>query len=207
MSLQKSHYKSALAIPAKFTAILLKLRLLLANSPRHIVFEINRLRLPASELTSVAIDESLTTGTITFKRYPAAVVKASRQIQNLLFTADTGGTAGNSITVRYVNDGTAGSETVGVASSAITVHIESGVSTATQVKAAVDASVAAAALVDVSILSGGGAVAQVTQSVVNLSGGLAAASLETYDKADIRLIKRLRTKKYLIVIKDTANPA
>lgn len=30
---------------------------------------------------------------------------------------------------------------------------------------------------------------------------------ETYDLADIQIIKRLRTKKYCIRLKDTANPA
>lgn len=204
-----------------------------------------------------------------------AAVKATRIIQDLTFTADAFGTGGNAISLTYVADGTAGSETVGVVGNAITVHMESGVSTATQIKAAVDASGPAAALVDTtisgtgsnaqtgptgpSLLTGGvnssglagsevvavtgnaitvrlesgvstatqvkaavdafpAAAALVDVSITGTAGTgqtapvsathLAGANnLRNFDKADILFIKRLRTKKYRIVLKASSDPA
>lgn len=84
----------------------------------------------------------------------SAAVKASLKIQDILFTAKTAGTAGNSITINYNSGGTAGSEVVGVVSSAITVTMEDGVSTAQNIYDAIAASVPAIALVDMAIDSG-----------------------------------------------------
>lgn len=56
------------------------------------------------------------------------------------------------ITIAYVTGGTAGAEVVTVTGAVISVAIESGVSTATQVKAAIDASGAATALLSATIL-------------------------------------------------------
>jgi hypothetical protein len=61
-------------------------------------------------------------------------------------TAVIMGTEGNSITLAYTTGGTAGAEVVTVSGNAISVQIESGVSTITQVRTALNASVAAAAL-------------------------------------------------------------
>jgi len=73
----------------------------------------------------------------------------------ITYTADAFGVAGNSITIALVSGGTAGSEVVTVIGKAISVQIESGVSTRTQVKTALDASAAASALINVSVTSGG----------------------------------------------------
>lgn len=70
----------------------------------------------------------------------AAAVAASVVVQDLTFSADVTGTASNGVTVTYVNDGTAGAETVAVSNGAITVHMQSGTSTATQINTAVTAS-------------------------------------------------------------------
>lgn len=72
---------------------------------------------------------------------------------NLVFTADAAGTAGNSIRIRYVVAGTGTSLSVVVASTDITVNLAtngSGVptSTAAQILAAINASGAAAALIN-----------------------------------------------------------
>lgn len=103
---------------------------------------------------------------------------ASVVIQDLTYTADTAGAAGNNITIEYVGGGTAGSETVSVAGSVIEVTIEDGVSTATQVKAAIDGEAPAAALVDVTV-SGTGSNAQDVQGPTALAGG---------DDADLSVI-------------------
>lgn len=72
----------------------------------------------------------------------------------ITWTAVTMGSAGNSITVALVAGGTAGSEVVTVSGNAISVSIQSGVSTRTQVLTAVQASAAASALVSISVASG-----------------------------------------------------
>lgn len=77
---------------------------------------------------------------------------AAVTIQDLIYTAKASG--GEAITIAYTTGGTAGSEVVTVVGNAISVQIESGVSTATQVKAAIDGDVDAAALVDVEVVTG-----------------------------------------------------
>lgn len=72
----------------------------------------------------------------------------------ITWTAVTMGAAGNSITIAVVAGGTAGAEVVTVSGSAISVQIESTVSTRTQVLTAVQASAAASALVGISVASG-----------------------------------------------------
>lgn len=71
--------------------------------------------------------------------------------------------------------GAAGAEVVTVEGDSILVRLESGVSTATQLKAAVDGESQAAALVTVTIASGQGSVAQTAPVVeTSLAGGLDA---------------------------------
>ncbi len=101
-------------------------------------------------------------------------VKASRKIQDITYEADTAGTAGNSISITLVNDGTGGSETVGVAGSAITVHMQTGVSTAANIKTAIENSVPAAALVNVTVDSGDESDVQSAQTILSLQNGAAA---------------------------------
>lgn len=101
-------------------------------------------------------------------------VKAARTAQGMTYTADNFGSAGNSITVTLVAGGTAGSEVVTVSGSAISVSIQSGVTTQTQLKTALDASTPAAALINVAVASGGTAVS--AASAVTLTGGIDGVS-------------------------------
>lgn len=96
-------------------------------------------------------------------------------VQDLTYTADTGGTAGNSITIAYTAGGTAGAEVVTVVGSAISVQIEDTVSTATQIQTAVNASAAALALISVAV-SGTGSSTQTTASATHLANGAAVAA-------------------------------
>lgn len=80
----------------------------------------------------------------------------------ITWTAVTLGSAGNDITVALVAGGTAGAEVVTVSGSAISVSIESGVSTRTQVLTAIQASAPASALVGISVASGGTAATAIT---------------------------------------------
>ncbi len=76
------------------------------------------------------------------------------QIGDVNLLAASSGSAGQGITFTYLSGGTAGSETVAVSNKAITVTIADGVSTATQIVAALTASSAASALVTATTLNG-----------------------------------------------------
>ena len=98
-------------------------------------------------------------------------VAASKVVQDLTYTADLVGINGNLIQIEYIVGGVAGAEVVTVTGSKISVQIASGASTATQIKTAIDANVAAALLVNI-VVSGIGSNTQVAAAVSNLSGGL-----------------------------------
>lgn len=100
----------------------------------------------------------------------AAGSAATLTANGITYTADVFGAAGNSITIALVAGGTAGAEVVTVSGKSISVQIESGVSTRTQVKTALDASSAAAALIDVSVTSG--ATAATLQAATALATGV-----------------------------------
>lgn len=96
--------------------------------------------------------------------------QASLVVQDITYTSVAYTTAANDITIEYVAGGTAGSEVVTVNGNAISIEIEDGVSTATQVKAAFDAEPAAVALATAAITGTAGD-AQVAAAEANLAGG------------------------------------
>lgn len=117
-----------------------------------------------------------------------AAVKAQVKIQDILFVAKTAGIAGNSITIDYNTGGTAGSESVNVVGSAIEVVIEDGVSTAQEIADAIEASGAAAALVEVVVDEGDETDPQeVFGAAVPLAGGVAQVNAE--DGMDVGAFK------------------
>lgn len=117
----------------------------------------------------------------------------------ITWTAVTMGAAGNNITIALVAGGTAGSEVVTVSGNAISVSIQSGVSTRTQVLTAVQASAAASALVGISVASGGSA-----------ASALAATHLASGDDTDFTVvglqsatITQVGTGLYKIALQDS----
>lgn len=118
----------------------------------------------SSNLVRVAYKKEVTYGVT-----PAAV-KSSLVIDDITYTAVKGGVLGDAITIEYVDTVTAGSELATVSGNAILVDIESGVSTATQVDAAIGASAAALLLVSRAITGTAGD-PQVTTAATNLAGG------------------------------------
>jgi len=100
-----------------------------------------------------------------------AGVKASLTIQDIFFESITVGSYANGVTIEYVDDVTAGSETASLAGLAVTVHMESGVSTATQIKAALDANFSISSNLDVTI-TGVGSNTQTSVAATNLAGGI-----------------------------------
>lgn len=99
-----------------------------------------------------------------FERQPVSLMGSIEQTDlgafatlvsnGITWTAVTMGAAGNDITIAVVAGGTAGAEVVTVSGTAISVQVESTVSTRTQVLTAVQASAAASALVSISVASG-----------------------------------------------------
>lgn len=97
---------------------------------------------------------------------------ASLLAQDLTYTALVGtGSGGNEVSIEYLAGATAGAEVVTVVGNKIEVQIEDGVSTASQIEAAINGSAAALLLVTVALT--GSDVAQVIANEANLAGGLA----------------------------------
>lgn len=90
---------------------------------------------------------------------------------DLTFTAVVAGYDGNDISVELLDTVTAGSELCTVVGNKVSVAIEGGVSTCTQIKAAIDANEDALALLGVEIAAGQGAEAQAAFAETSLAGG------------------------------------
>lgn len=93
---------------------------------------------------------------------------ATKVIQDITYTSVAKGTDGEAVTIAYTAGATAGSEVVTVVGNAISIQIESTVSTATQVKAKFDASAAAVALAT-AVITGTAGTAQVAVVAVALA--------------------------------------
>lgn len=100
--------------------------------------------------------------------YPG--VAASLVIQDLTLAADLPGAGANAVTIEYTPGAVAGAEVVSQLGLAFTVQIESGVSTATQIAAALNGFIGFTSNANVTI-SGVGSNPQVTQAATNLTGG------------------------------------
>ena len=91
------------------------------------------------------------------------------------------------VTVAYVAGGTAGAEVVTVTAQAIVVKLQAGVSTATQVLAAIVASAAASALVSAAITGTAGTAQVATTSPTQIIGDVCLRIMEADNEVDTRL--------------------
>jgi hypothetical protein len=102
-------------------------------------------------------------------------IEATATIQNIKYTSFSGGYAQgddkNEITIEYIDGGIAGSESVVVEPYKIRVYIQSGVSTANQILAKINASLDAMNWINASI-TGSGATAQLKVGATKLQGGI-----------------------------------
>lgn len=138
----------------------------------------------STSTTTDYLDTSLSVGTqywykvAAYGGSPATLVNQGLTIQSVVL-----GTAGNSITVQFTDPGTitAGSEVVEIIGTAIIVQIEAGVSTQQNIVNAINASLAASALIEVSAASGASSVNLLAQTP--LSGGSSTYSLSAYTAA------------------------
>lgn len=129
--------------------------------------------LPSNVLHFFYDDENGKTQTLRYMGNPATEilnlnVNASRAINVLTYTSKLNGSAGNAISIQYINNP---SVSVAVSGYAVTVSLVSGVTTADQVKTAIEASVLASLFLSVA-LTGSGSTTQTTQAVQNLAGGV-----------------------------------
>lgn len=112
-----------------------------------------------------------------FQRTATLTTALTGSNNDLVYTSKTAGTAGNSVSVRYVVAGANTALSVSVATKAITVNVATdgssvATSTAAQVAAAIAASTPAAALVTVANAAGNDGTGVVTAlSATNLAGG------------------------------------
>lgn len=342
MSNRRSRIRSEIGNTAKLQQMLTSLAALLAESPKHISFEMGDFRANALNLSSVALSGSGTTGNVTFARGDGVAETAEFTIQDIRYEAVDAGAAGNDITVEYrepvsgaaatatlnltaditltsvasgaarntntftlqvlapaanptdtilanftgtsaaivctitPNDGTnntatpvdlttaelrelittgavvgktvtitdgsslralqtatggdttnladAGegdgavatfsggitahaAESVVVTGTDIVVYVDDGVTTADEIVAAVTGDMSAAALVTATATGEGDETQSSPEAATNLAEGSDAEGLETYDLADIVMIRRLRNRKWMIEINAAANPA
>lgn len=100
-------------------------------------------------------------------------VKAQVKIEDILFRAKVAGVEGNDIEVIYLDELTDGTALVdSVVGDVITVHIESGVTTAADIAQAILDDAGADALVEAIVDFGDGARAQLAQAGATLAGGV-----------------------------------
>jgi hypothetical protein len=109
----------------------------------------------------------------------AAAVESSVAIQDLTFASITQDSSKNGKLITYTTGATAGSEVVAVVNGNVTVQIEDGVSTAAQIKTAVDLETDFTDDYTCTV-SGLGTTAQITVNGSILSGGLGNGPLAKY---------------------------
>lgn len=118
---------------------------------------------------------------------PSPGTFATLVIQDLTITAAQYDNTFNSVTFEYIGGGTAGSEVVSGSIPAFTVQIESGVSTALQVQAALQAYGPLVGGVTVTV-SGVGSNPQVTQAATSMAGNVNPGQVEAaYFNGDVRI--------------------
>lgn len=113
--------------------------------------------------------------------------KSTLTVQDLSFEFLQTGSYGNAFTLEYTSGATAGAEVVNVVGTVITVQIEDGVSTADQIKTAVDGFFAFNDII-LTTVSGTGTNVQTVMGPVNFTGGINQGSkLAARFKGDVRI--------------------
>lgn len=105
-------------------------------------------------------------------------VPASLDLQSLIYESKLVGDQGDAISIAYVDGAGDGSATVTVADNAISVLIQTEVTTAQTIKTAIEESVEANALVRLTLKDGQAATAQEAVAATNLAGGITSTDLD-----------------------------
>lgn len=116
-----------------------------------------------------------------------AGVQASLVIQDITYTFIQAGAGNNSYQIEYLDDTTAGNESFTIAGFLVSCHMESGVSTATQIAAAAAANLSFAGAVTTTI-TGTPSNTQVAAAAANFTGGINAGTKQAgYFKGDVQI--------------------
>lgn len=130
----------------------------------------------------------------------AQEVKATLVTQGITLTAVAFGSSGNSITFTITGGATAGAEVVTVVGKAISVQIEDGVSSITQVRTAINASIPAAALV---VATGTSATAVNVATVLPLAGGVDGET--SFSIPGVKSVSQTAVGEVTIILQDVWN--
>jgi hypothetical protein len=183
--------RSKIKDSVKFAQTLVKISGIKSQKPNAFNVDYNGNRFHGELMTAYNLISDPTK--ITFSYGPT--VRAAKTIQNLTYSAVTTGIGGNLISIAYTTGAVAGAEVVSVIGNVISVQIESGVSTAAQIKTAIELVPAAVALVTIAV-TGLGTTAQVAAVAANLISGLSPLNYELL-LANIRIVQRIRSRKYV----------
>ncbi len=140
-----------------------------------------------------------------FKVPVTSAIKALLVVQDITYTSVLRGIGGNSYSIEYTDTASAGAETVVVTAGAIVIGIESGVSTATQVKTAFDAESDATDIVSAAITGTAGD-PQATAAAVNLATGTNIA-VTGLDASQITSVTESAVGTWLVILKYAYIPA
>lgn len=130
---------------------------------------------------SQALEVNVTADAISVNLALDAGTASTLVVQDLTYTAQVAGEAGDDITIQYVGDGTSGAETVDVTGTAIVVHMDPTAvtgSSADDILAAIEADGPADALVAVAV-TGTGVTVQAVAAATPLAGGVDPAITST----------------------------
>lgn len=143
------------------------------------IAELQHVVLPKGFVQTAAPTFSNATATLAFT-VPAETAASKTYQSSMLVTATANrGAGGNSITVAFTGGATQGNEVVTVVGTAISIQVESGVSTATDVKTAYDAVAAAVALAAMTLVSGHETDTVTTATASALTGGVTGGAAGT----------------------------
>ena len=146
---------------------------------------------PSSYITVEEACEWLNLSTVNAGN-PSPEVKASKEIQDLLYVSKLVGAAGNATAIQYASLATPGVPQVEMLSSTIVVRIENNITTSQDIKNAIEAHPIANALVTISFKTGStGVEPQTLQNTTSLVGGKNEVLLKPDEEKTRRLIERL----------------
>lgn len=193
MSQMNAFVRSKLKDSAYLAKTMAKIESLYAAKPNsfNVYYGLKRFNGDKMSILSFA-----TPGTVTFSYYSNK--KAHLLAQNLNYEAAVAGVNGNLIEIEYLAGGTAGLEAVTVTVNKISVQIAVGVSTATQIKAAIDATPAAAALVNITVV-GVASTPQIAYVANHLAFGESVVNY-SFLLSNVAIVKKIRARKYVLKV-------
>jgi hypothetical protein len=180
MSFMRHRLRSGLTNTQEITGLLTKIAGLYAQSHRRVVFEKGSSRWNAADLNAVVINPTAGSDQIQFQTAPFSNVAGTLVLQDLTFTGAAGNASDNAVTIAYTTGGTAGSEIVTKTGTAVSIKIQSGVSTATQVRAAFNTARQASATLEELLYKAAAGSAGSGQTIAYTGGATAGSEVVSF---------------------------